>query len=125
MKITPLHIIITFFCISLIACDAKKDERIAIIAGKWHIQKAEKDGTLFNSLEGTVFEFSNDGSMKTNVPQIGNGTFHFDGNTLIQKNNATINYNIESLTANELIVNTFLRDIRFKMVFGRDSLIVE
>jgi hypothetical protein len=96
-----------------------------IIAGKWHIQKAEKDGSPFSSLEGTVFEFGADGTMKTNVPQIGNGTFHLDGSTLVQKNNATINYNIESLTTNELIVNTFLREIRFKMVFGRDSLSVE
>ncbi len=125
MRITPLHLIITFFCISFIACDAKKDERNSIIAGKWHIQKAEKDGSPFSSLEGTVFEFGTDGSMQTNVPQIGSGTFQFDGTTLIQKNNATINYNIESLTANELIINTFLREIRFKMVFGRDSLIVE
>jgi hypothetical protein len=103
------------------ACDSKEDERNKIIVGKWFIESAEKDGTKIRSLEGTIFEFMPDGKMTTNVPSLGNGNYHFNNDRLIQKGlNAQI-YTIEDLTTEKLVLKMQVKDMDFKMTFGRDS----
>jgi hypothetical protein len=126
MNSIPLNFrwVFLFSFVFIFACQDKIDERVNIIAGKWHIEKAEKDGTPISSLEGTVFEFTNEGKMMTNVPQLVGNTFAFDGKKLIQKGEKnSIKYEIEELSSSQLILKTILKDMSFRMVFGRDSVI--
>ncbi len=126
MKIKTLHLTLLLLTTFVMACNDKKDERLPLLVGKWHIQKAERDGDHFNSLEGTIYEFTADSKMITNVQQIGSGTFEFKNNTLTQKsnNNNTI-YTVETLTKDKLVLNTIIRDLQFRFEFGRDSLMLE
>jgi hypothetical protein len=103
------------------ACDTKEDERNKIIVGKWFIESAEKDGTKIRSLEGTVFEFTSDGKMTTNVANLGNGNYYFKNNELVQKGANVQTYTVEDLTTEKLILKMQIKDMDFKMSFGRDS----
>ena len=112
---------VLFFAICLTACDVKDDDRNKIIAGKWFISSAERDGSKIRSLEGTVFEFTSDGKMTTNVPNFGSGTYQFSGNKLSQKGATEQDYIIEDLTTEKLILKVQVKGIDFKMLFSRDS----
>jgi Lipocalin-like domain len=126
MKIKTLHLTLLLLTTFVMACNNKKDERLPLLVGKWYIQKAERDGDPFNSLEGTVYEFTADSKMITNVPQIGSGTFELKNTALTQKSNNNItNYTVETLTQDRLVLNTIIRDLQFRFEFGRDSLILE
>jgi hypothetical protein len=117
LKLYILFSMVFFFT----ACDTKEDGRNKIIVGKWFIESAEKDGTKIRSLEGTVFEFTADGKMTTNVPNLGDGNYHFDSNQLIQKGANSQTYIIEDLTTEKLVLKMQIKDMDFKMSFGRDS----
>ena len=110
----------------LAACDntGKEDARNKIIAGKWFIESAEKDGSKIRSLEGTIFDFSADGKMTTNVPQFGTGTYIFKNDILIEEGTVNQNYTVEDLTTEKLVLKTQVKDMDFKMVFGRDSSVI-
>ncbi len=103
------------------ACETSEDERNKIISGKWFIESAERDGTKIRSLEGTIFEFTPDGKMTTNVPSIGDGNYHFSNDKLVQKGINAQTYTIEDLTTEKLILKMQIKDMGFKMTFGRDS----
>ncbi len=117
LKLYILFSIAFFFT----ACETNDDERNKIIVGKWFIESAERDGTKIRSLEGTIFEFTPDGKMTTNVPNLGEGNYHFSNNQLIQKGANTQNYTIEDLTTEKLVLKMQIKDMDFKMTFGRDS----
>ncbi len=118
---SKLYLFLPLFFLAACNTVAKEDARNKVIAGKWFIEYAEKDGSKIRSLEGTVFEFSADGKMNTNVPQFGTGTYTFEDNKLVANGTANQNYIIEDLTNEKLVLKTQVREMDFKMVFGRDS----
>lgn len=110
------------FLISFIACkDNKNEERERLLEGKWYLQLAEVEGNKTDRLDGTIYEFRQ-GKIITNVPQIGEGAYSFDKDLLIQKGNQKIEYAIEKLNEQELILKMSIQDFNFRMIFGRDSL---
>lgn len=119
--LTNFKLYVLFFAICFAACDVKNDDRNKIIAGKWFITAAEKDGSKIRSLEGTIFEFTSDGKMTTNVPNFGSGNYEFGGNRLFQTGATEQDYTVEDLTTEKLILKVQVRGMDFKMFFGRDS----
>ncbi len=117
-----VKLITLFFLVHFIACNDVADERHATLSGKWFLQQAEADGGLTDRLEGTIYEFDN-GKIKTNVPQIGEGNYSLDKKKLLQKGEQNISYIIEELSEKRLVLTMSMRDIPFRLTFGRDSLI--
>ena len=113
-----------FFLLYLASCKEGTDERHQTIAGTWYLKSAEADGTTTQRLDGTIFTFS-DGKLSTNVPQIGEGAYHFEKNKLVQKGEPEITYTIEALDNNALVLSMTLRDISFRMEFSREEPTVE
>jgi hypothetical protein len=107
-----------FFLTYLISCKEGTDERHQIIAGTWYLKSAQADGAATQRLDGTIFTFS-EGRISTNVPQIGEGAYHFAKNKLIQKGEPNITYTIESLDNNALVLSMTLREVDFRMEFDR------
>jgi hypothetical protein len=113
---------ILLLLVNLTACkDTKNEERERRLEGTWYLYEAEVDGNKTDRLDGTIYEF-NQGRIKTNVPQIGEGEYTFDKEKLLQKGNQKIEYIIEQLDEQALILTTTIQDYNFRLVFGRDSL---
>lgn len=109
-----------FFLVNFFACKESVDPRHKTIAGNWYIHRAEVDGTSTQRLDGTIFTFAN-GKIITNVPQIGEGTYTFDDDKIIQKGDPSISYTIEELSDTILILSMNFRDIPFRLEFGREE----
>ena len=107
-----------FFLVYLASCTGGPDQRHQTIAGTWYLKKAQADGSVTQRLDGTTFTFS-DGKLSTNVPQIGEGPYHFEKNKLIQQVEPEITYTVETLDEDTLVLSMTLRDIVFLMEFGR------
>jgi hypothetical protein len=116
-----VKLITLFFLVHLIACNDAADERHKTLAGKWFLFEAEADGEPTDRLEGTIYEFDN-GKIKTNVPQIGEGSYFLDKKKLLQQGEHNISYMIEELSENRLVLTMSMRDIPFRLAFSRDSL---
>jgi hypothetical protein len=112
--------------ISFAACKPNEsaDERHKIVAGKWFLQHAQVDGNETSRLDGATFTFDN-GAMNTNIPQIGSGAYSFNKEKIVQKGEQDVEYNIEEISNNRLVLSTTLRSLIFRLEFGRDSLISE
>jgi predicted HTH transcriptional regulator len=110
------------FLATMVACDTQNDERHATIIGKWYIAFAERNNAKINTLEGTVFEFTNDKQLVTNIPQIGSGKYRFKGDKIVQDGASNVEYSIEELTKDKLVLNTQIKSFDFKLIFTRDSI---
>lgn len=111
--------------VNLIACqDSKNEEREKLLAGKWFLFQAEVNGNKTELLDGTIYEFKQ-GKIITNVPQIGEGTYSFDKDFLIQKGNQKIEYVIEKLNEQELILKMSIQEYNFRLTLGRDSMLLQ
>jgi hypothetical protein len=119
-----VKLFILFFLCAFISCDTTTDERMKVIVGTWYLQKAEADGVPTNRLDGTKYCFDHN-TLSTNVPQIGKGNYSLHKDELTQKGEQTINYVVEKLDEKQMILKMTMRDIVFRMEFGRDSLIIE
>lgn len=116
-----VKLITLFFLFQIIACKETVDNRHSLLSGKWFLHTAQVDGEVSNRLEGTVYEFSN-GKITTNVPQIGSGAYTLLKDKLTQKGEQNIDYTIENLDEKSLVLSMTIRDIDFKLSFGRDSI---
>lgn len=111
-----------FLILFATACKNPTDERQLLLEGKWYVHRAEFNGKLTDRLDGATYEFVN-GQIISNLPQIGSGAYTFEKNKIIQQTPQTITYNVDTLTAKQLILEMTLREFDFKLFLGRDSLI--
>lgn len=92
-----------------------------LLIGHWEIEEALRSGKPTESLSELYYEFSKDGSMKTNLTgATETGKYEVDGQILSQMDTRMdTDYQIETLNDSFLIMTTVLRKLNFKFVLNR------
>ena len=89
-----------------------------LLYGRWEIKSAQRDGQPTETLTSTFFEFDKAGKMTTNFNLEGNEisrNFEIEGMKIIQKGEPEVNYSIEILNADKLVMLTQLMDYQFTL----------
>ena len=93
-----------------------------LLEGHWELQEAFRSGKKTESLGGTYFTFTKD-KMSTNLPIQGaiDSPYSRKDKIITQTiiNDLTIDYNIESLTDDQLKLNTKLRNLDFSFILQK------
>jgi len=126
MKIAQLIFFGFLLVCSSCGADDQQKKQKDMLVGKWDLVEGRRNGQLTQSLEGTVFEFSNDGKMYTNLPIPGgaDSSYKIEENVVIQTviNDIKINYLIEELTQESLKLSTQLRGYDFNFVLEKSNM---
>jgi len=87
-----------------------------LLYGHWEIRSAQRDGHPTETLTNTFFKFNEEGKMVTNFNLDGNevsGDFEIEGYKILQKGDPTIDYSVEIIEADKLVLLTKLMDYDF------------
>jgi hypothetical protein len=124
--------IITLICATLLACNgmpsfpkSAQDDTNAktyhSLVGKWKLRTGQVGGQPTDRLDGTVFEFSEDKQLTTNLPTINGGAFKINDNNEIEHSAETsVVYAINTLQDTTLVLTLDFRKNKFQMQFGRE-----
>ena len=109
----------------LTACnnDSKSEVDTNLLLGKWEVNQATRDGKETSTLDQLYFAFSEDGSMETNMPTLDRAsTYELSGSEIQQNGNGVENnYTVESLSDDELILITTIRNTEFRMILNKSD----
>lgn len=95
------------------------------LIGRWELQKAYRNGEQAASLEDLYFEFSEEGTMRTNI--LGSSIqadYLFEGEQIVQSagdNGLEVAYKLEEISDSSLILTTTLRQFNFKFELRRNT----
>ncbi|MBT8229743.1 MAG: hypothetical protein HKN67_01275 [Saprospiraceae bacterium] len=90
---------------------------VDILAGKWNIHEAYRDGRETQTLKKGYFEFSTDQKLKTNILQ--DTLFYpykLSGNKIKLEDAHKISYTVMKLTSDSLILETKIRKFDFRIL---------
>ena len=90
------------------------------LVGKWILTYATIDRVPTHRLDSAYFEFTEEKVLKTNVMgSAEEGTYSLDGKTLTQKTAKTIEYKIEKLIKDTLVMNMEFSDKKFQVLLEK------
>ena len=90
------------------------------LVGNWILTEATIDRVPTNRLDSAYFEFGEDKVLKTNVmgsPE--EGTYTFEGKILTQNTAKTIEYHVEKLVEDSLVMNMVVSRKNFRVLLQR------
>ncbi|MBI5917502.1 MAG: hypothetical protein HY842_19210 [Bacteroidetes bacterium] len=88
------------------------------LIGRWELANAWRNGKQTETLTGTFYEFSEDGSMKTNLtPSAMEAEFpyRFLGNEIRQEGEPSVVYSIDTLTGSTLSMSMTINNFPFRL----------
>lgn len=104
--------------------DLTKQKEVNQLEGKWILVEGFRGGKKTESLNDTYFSFT-DKTMSTNLPIKGatNSPYIQKEAVITQTivNDLTIDYSIQDLSDQQLILSTTLRDLNFTFVLKRET----
>ena len=104
---------------SFVACTSGGESlETNLLYGHWDIKSAQRDGHPTETLTNTFFEFKEEGKMITNFNLEGvevSGDFEIEGLNITQKGEPEINYSVEKLEEDKLVLLTKLMDYSFTL----------
>lgn len=119
----PLILMTTFFA----ACE--NDPKIPeikldpnLLIGKWNLTDATVNKIPSPRLDGAYFEFKNDGVLKTNIMgsvEEGKYEMNVEKKTLTQRTAKTIEYNVEKLVKDSLVMNMEIASKKFVVLLRK------
>lgn len=119
----PLILMITFFA----SCEndpkvpeVKLDPNLLI--GKWNLTDATVNKIPSPRLDGAYFEFISGGVLKTNImgsEEEGKYEMNIENKTLTQKTGKTIEYNVEKLVKDSLVMNMEIASKKFVVLLRK------
>jgi hypothetical protein len=124
--------IITILCATLLACNglpsfpktAKDDPSAKTyhnLVGKWKLRAGQVGGQITDRLDGTIFEFSEDKQLTTNLPAINAGAFKInDKNEIEHSAETSVVYAINTLQDTILVLTLNFKNHEFQMQFGKE-----
>lgn len=112
-----------FLCFSMIilfaSCGTDKSTlTFNDISGTWSIASAKRDGKITRVLEGAYLSFLNDSLMNTNIT--GDTTdykYTIKEQVIRQVGDPIIEYQLESLQGDSLILNSIINDTKYNFLF--------
>jgi len=124
-RYTFLFLLSSIFILAACGSDTQETAAEGItedkLLGYWEIQQASRNGEPTESLDDLYLEFIKGGRMRTNMAgKPDEGTFELNGNTIEQRGTEVeADYTIESLSEDELVLTTTLRNYDFRFVLAR------
>lgn len=121
----PLKILLSIsLCIcmvSLMSCEEEAVVNPDLLIGRWDIDEALRNNKATESLSDLYYEFSKDGTMKTNLSgATETGKYELDEQTLVvQDTRMDATYQVETLSDSFLVMSTVLQKFNFKFTFQR------
>ncbi|MEM1325487.1 MAG: lipocalin family protein [Bacteroidota bacterium] len=114
---------IALAALAFVQCESEPKEAVetAQLNGKWELKEASRNGDPTTTLSDLYFNFSEDGTLDTNMPTMeGSSEYEVEGMEIEQEGNGfEQDYVIESLTEDELILTTNIQNYDFRMVFNK------
>lgn len=117
MKKLLIGNLLLLFTLLSTSCSNDSDNKADFLYGKWEIDTAYRNGNITELLSGLFFEFSADGSMRTNIT--GNPEsvrFEIDETKITQREGRIdLDYEIVELNDSSLIIKTNIRNSRLQL----------
>ncbi len=106
---------VLLFVMCQMACESEPKDNYDPLYGKWELENATKNGKPTELLTGLFFDFSEDGSMRTNVTGTPESvTFSVaEGKIQQREGRIDIDYEINSLSDSLLIISAQIRNSAF------------
>lgn len=103
-----------------------KGPAVQHVQGIWEVISAERNNRPTGTLAGTYFIFTENGTMKSNLPLTGEQgewitNFEISADTLIQKSIPSEQYLIKSWSDTSLVLEFSVRGIPFKLALARTT----
>jgi hypothetical protein len=124
-----LKLALPFFLLASLftACENEPQTKIAkldpaLLIGKWELTQATVNKIPSPRLDGAYFEFVDGGILKTNIlgsEEKGSYELSVEEKKLIQKTGKTIEYNIEKLVKDSLIMNMDIASKKFVVLLQK------
>ena len=119
----PIFLLVTFFS----ACENESKIKVAkldpaLLIGRWELTGATVNKIPSPRLDGAYFEFIAGGILKTNImgsEEEGSYEISIEEKKLIQKTAKTIEYNIEKLVDDSLIMNMDIASKKFVVLLQK------
>jgi hypothetical protein len=107
----------------LLACSQEPAADSNLLPGRWEIEEAYRNGSPTTSLESLYFMFDSVDQVTTNLTGADQqDTYLLDGNEIFQSGGPlNVTYRIETLSEEQLILTTNLRNYDFRFVLQRAS----
>jgi hypothetical protein len=125
MKNNQLSIFTALFfaVLAFTSCNTEPSNNAELILGKWELQGATRNGNETGSLEGLFFDFSEGGTLSTNLPvSPGESPYEVKGSTITQSaGDQAIEYKIEEVSDSSMTLSTNLRNTSFQFMLKRAS----
>ncbi|HMQ62558.1 MAG TPA: hypothetical protein PKE06_17905 [Flavilitoribacter sp.] len=113
----------TFFCTVILAagCGSEaKELDAADLIGRWDVREALRNGQPTGTLDQLYFEFFEDGTMRTNLPNMESATYVVEGNLIKQRESPIqTDYTIESLTDTAMVLTTTISNYPFRFTMSK------
>ncbi len=94
----------------------------ALLIGKWSLTDATVNKVPSPRLDGAYFEFADGGKLKTNImgsEEEGSYEMDIEAKKLTQKTGKTIEYNVEKLVKDSLIMNMSIASNKFVVLLQK------
>lgn len=91
---------------------------ISSLVGRWEFFKAWRNGKQIETLTGTFYEFTADGTLKTNLtPMAMEASFPYSlsGNKIKQEGKSPMVYTIDTLSTDFLAMNMVIEEVPFRI----------
>ena len=119
----PLLLLVTLF----LTCENGSNADIktldpTLLIGKWELTRAKVNKIPSARLDGAYFEFADGGILKTNIfgsEEEGNYEMSIEKENLIQRTGKTIEYNVEKLVKDSLIMNMEVASKKFVVLLQK------
>lgn len=99
--------------------DAKKLDP-SLLTGRWDVREALRNGQSTGTLDQLFFEFFEDGTMRTNLPNMESANYVVVGNSIKQRESPIqADYTIETLNDSLLVLTTTISNYPFKFTMVR------
>ena len=118
-----LFLLSAFFAACQLDTEEKEDKLDPqLLIGKWELTKTTVNKIESERLNGAYFEFSNGGNLKTNIlglEEKGKYKVSIEEKKITQETAKTIEYNIEKLVKDSLIMNMSIATKKFVVLLQK------
>lgn len=100
--------------------ETAKEVKVEQVHGNWQVTEATRDGQATETLDGLFFRFSEAGQLSTNL--LGSEVevpFELITNKITQKSEPPLEYTVEEVNDQQLVLSTTLQGMKFKLTLGK------
>ena len=88
------------------------------LLGRWELERAWRNGKQTETLTGTFYEFTDAGTMTTNLTPMlteENFSFSFSDDEIVQKGSSPVTYKVESLSDSSMVLSMIINNFPFRL----------